>query len=466
MNEVLIDVPSTARYLEVSQSWVRRHLAELPHFRVGRLIRFKKKKLDEYLKNTGNKFPPLSEIFPRLDLSLEAYDKMLLKWRTELKGQTRWTYGIGSVVLRKTKNKEARFYIDYQIDSRRIRKVVKGARTRAEAVKVLSSEISDEYRRKHHFKHERKDISFNEMADLFLTKYSMLKKKSWKTSDWVYIRTLKPFFGRYKLSEITPLMIEDYSSRRLDTGIKNCSVNRELSCLRKIYNVAIDWNFAADNPVRKVKFFSENESVRERVLSPDEERKLFEVSSPRLISILNVALSTGMRKGEILGLQWKNVSLEKGEIRVVASKSGKDRILPINSALFEVLQALKRQNGQGEYVFENPDTRKPYVDIKRSFSTACKRAGIEDLRFHDLRHTFASRLVKRGVDLIIVKELLGHASVTTTQRYTHSRAEEKLRAVEALSQDPQTYGLRCQTSVKSDKPFLHDQLVNGVFSVN
>ncbi len=462
-----MDVSSTARYLDVSQSWVRRHLAELPHCRVGRrLIRLKKKELDDYLRNTVHKIPSFTEVLPKIDLSLEAYDKMFLKWRTELKGQTRWTYGIGSVVLRKTKNKEARYYIDYQIDSRRIRKAVKGARTRAEAVKVLSSEIADAYRRKHQFKLERKDISFNEMADLFLTKYSMKKKKSWKTSDWVYIRTLKPFFGSYKLSEITPLMIEDYSSQRLDTGIKNCSVNRELSCLRKIFNVGIDWNFASENPVSKVKFFSEAESLRERVLTLDEERRLFMTNSPRLASILTVALSTGMRKGEILGLQWKNVSLEKGEIRVVESKSGRDRILPVNSILFEVLQVLKRQNGNNVFVFENPDTKKPYVDIKRSFSTACKQARIEDLRFHDLRHTFASRLVKRGVDLMIVKELLGHASVTTTQRYTHSRAEEKLRAVEALSQDPQSYANRCQTSVKYEQNYHHDQLVNGVFSVN
>ena len=145
---------------------------------------------------------------------------------------------------------------------------------------------------------------------------------------------------------------------------------------------------------------------------------------------------------------------------------GRGIVLPINSSLFEVLQALKCQNGQNAFVFENPDTGKPYVDIKRSFSTACKRAGIEDLRFHDLRHTFASRLVKRGADLIIVKELLGHASVTTTQRYTHSQAEEKLRAVEKLNQNSLSNASRCQNSVKSEQKYPQVQLVNGVFSVN
>lgn len=84
-------------------------------------------------------------------------------------------------------------------------------------------------------------------------------------------------------------------------------------------------------------------------------------------------------------------------------------------------------------MFTNPDTGEPYTRIKRAFSTACERAGIEDLRFHDLRHTFASRLVRRGVDLVIVKELMGHASIVTTQRYLHSQASEKLQAVETLT---------------------------------
>lgn len=94
---------------------------------------------------------------------------------------------------------------------------------------------------------------------------------------------------------------------------------------------------------------------------------------------------------------------------------------------------LKSRNGQSEYVFTNPVPGIPYVDIKRSFCTACENADIEDLRFHDLKHTFATRLVRRGVDLVIIKELMGHASIVTTQRYLYSQADVKFQAVEVLT---------------------------------
>ena len=376
---------------------------------------------------------------------------------------TRWTYGIGSVVLRKTKNKEDRHYIHFQIDKHRVREVVKGARTRAEAVKVLNLKVADALRDtlrdKHNFKKENPEITFNEMADLYLKKYAMVKKKSWKKSDKTYISKMKPFFGDTKLldlNEITPLMIEGYISERLSTGIKKCSVNRELSCLRKIFNVAIDWGYANDNPVRKVKFFPENCNLRERVLTEEEEKQLFEAATPHLKPILAVALYTGMRRGEVLKLRWQHVDFEEREIIVVESKSGKARTLPINSFLFHLLYGLRLQDGKSEFVFVNHETGKPFVDIKRAFNGACKRAEIKDLRFHDIRHSFASRLARNGVDLNTVKELMGHASITTTQRYLHSQAKEKRQAVETLTGQAKNFDLECLECQKNGKSATAD----------
>ena len=404
------------------------------------------------MEEGSSKRSQIAEILPKFDLSLDGYDKLFLKRRTELKGQTRWTYGIGSVILRKTKNEEVKFYIDFQLDKLRVREVVKGARTRAEAVKVLNSKVADVLRGKYNFKKESPQIIFSEMADLYLEKYAKVKKsKSWKTSDWVYLRRLNPFFGRYKLSDVAPLLIEEYISERKSTGLKNSSINRELSCLRKIFNVAIDWDHAADNPVRKVKFLSENDSFRERVLRENEEVRLLEACSPHIKPIVMVALHTGMRKGEVLKLRWENITFEAGEIRITESKSGKGRFVPMNSVVFNLLLALKSRNGESEYVFPNPKTGKPYVDIKRAFNSACREACIEDFHFHDQRHHFASQLVKNAVDLNRVKELLGHSSIVTTQRYLHSQAEEKKEAVETLVKKAQRFDNKRQKSVKSSE---------------
>lgn len=419
-------------------------------------IRFRREEIEEWLARGSFKSFQLSELLPKLDLSLDGYDKLFLIGRTELKNQIRWRYGIGSVILRKTKNKEERYYIDYQVNGQRAREALKGIQSRAEAVKVLNTKVSDALKDQYEFKRKKK-VTFREMADLFLEKYSKVNKKSWKTSDWVYLRRLKPYFGSYILSKISPEMIEEYKSERLSTGIKKCSVNREISCMRKIYNVAISWGYATANPLKEVRFYSERENIRERVLSEEEEARLLNESSQHLRPILLVAINTGMRKGEIFKLRWKNVDFEEREIRIPESKSGRERRIPVNSRLYALLYALKSQNGNSDYVFTNPETGNPYCDIKRAFSGACRRSGIEDLRFHDLRHTFATRLVKRGIDLVIVKELMGHSSIVTTQRYLHSQAKEKLRAVETLAEKHQIPQFSCQMSVKypEDRALSH-----------
>jgi len=143
-----------------------------------------------------------------------------------------------------------------------------------------------------------------------------------------------------------------------------------------------------------------------------------------------------MRRGEILNLKWKQVDLAKRCIRVIHTKGGRDRVVPINALLYQELLKVKKQNVKSEYVFPNPKTGQPFTELKKSFKAACKRAGIEDLRFHDTRHSFATRLVESGADIVTVRDLLGHFSVRITQRYTHSNQKQKQRAVERLAGVP------------------------------
>jgi len=164
-----------------------------------------------------------------------------------------------------------------------------------------------------------------------------------------------------------------------------------------------------------------------------EEERLLEASSEHLRPILIVALNTGMRRGEILNLEWKQIDLNKRLIKVENTKSGNNRIIPVNESLYQELLKAKNMNGRSRFVFPNPETGQPYTEVKKSFKNACRKAMIDDMRFHDLRHTFATRLVESGVDLITVRDLLGHFSVRITQRYTHSSQKTKKEAVELLA---------------------------------
>ncbi|MDH4220866.1 MAG: site-specific integrase [Candidatus Aminicenantes bacterium] len=146
-----------------------------------------------------------------------------------------------------------------------------------------------------------------------------------------------------------------------------------------------------------------------------------------------------MRKAEIANLQWIQVDLINREIEVVRTKSGKKRVIPISEDLHQMLRLLREKKENSDFVFQYVDQktgkRKHLRFFRRSFENACRRAKIGGFTFHDLRHTFASRLVRAGVDLITVKDLLGHFSVRTTERYTHSNQEQKRKAVELLSKN-------------------------------
>jgi len=176
----------------------------------------------------------------------------------------------------------------------------------------------------------------------------------------------------------------------------------------------------------------------ERILAKEEEGRLLaaceSVRAPYLGSLETLALNTGMRKGEILSLQWAQVDLTNRLIHVRNGKTVQsDRRIPMNDTTFEVLLNLS-QRRKGDFVF--PSYRKPgdrFRDLKVGFMRAIRLAGIRQrLRFHDLRHTFATRLVRAGVDLITVQHLLGHAKISMTARYAHSLADDKIPAVRRL----------------------------------
>lgn len=216
--------------------------------------------------------------------------------------------------------------------------------------------------------------------------------------------------------------------------------------LKQMFNLAISWGKTKDNPVQKVKFLREVRGV-DRVLSSEEERALLQECVDHVKMAVILALNTGMRLGEVLSLTWLDVSLNKRVITVEKSKSGKTRSIPINSSLDEELHRYKRKVNHSDYLFFNDRTGRPIVSIKTGFVKAVRRAGIPACRFHDLRHTFATRLVLSGADPKTVSELLGHADIHMTMRYSHPTPEAKRAAVELL--DGHNLDTSCGSSEKA-----------------
>ena len=150
-----------------------------------------------------------------------------------------------------------------------------------------------------------------------------------------------------------------------------------------------------------------------------------------LKDIVALALNTGMRRGEILSLMWDQVDLKHGFILLDRTKNGERREIPMNETVKGIFQTAMRRLDIPS-VFYDPATGKPYGGIKRSFNTALRRAGIQDFRFHDLRHTFASHLVMSAVDITTVSRLLGRKSLTMTLCYSHLAPAHMVKAVNVL----------------------------------
>lgn len=273
---------------------------------------------------------------------------------------------------------------------------------------------------------------FDDFCKLFIDKHTVFKRSGWRDELTIH-RHLMPYFKNYHMSAISQKMIAEYKALRAKE-VKPATVNRELALLKTIFNKAIAWEMTERNPVKGVELFAEDNQI-ERILTEEEESQLLNACVDRLEylrSIITMALHTGMRRGELLSLKWTNVNLPFGQIVVEATsaKSKRRRPLPMNTAVRAVLEKLKVRAVSG-YVFSRPNG-KPYNKwtVYDDFEEVRQQAGIEGLRFHDLRHTFATRLSAKGVDIVTIKDLLGHSSITTTMRYAHSHSHRQ--AVELL----------------------------------
>jgi len=333
--------------------------------------------------------------------------------------------------------RNGKYYIDYY-DNRMQRHREYAGCTKREAEQALVIRKAEIAQNKFGIGNGRSHtIRLNALADRYL-EYKKAHITNTSRIETIF-RAMLPFFGNRFIDEITSLMVEDYKIKRSrhikrnGEKISPACVNRELACLKHMYTMAITWGFIEHNPAKGVKLFREN-NERLRYLTQDEAQRLVEAATPHLKPIIIMALNTGMRYGEIAALKWKDVDLDGRNITITRSKNGQMRKVPINENLYETLLAHKGDVPGDGYVFCQGGSGIPYKSVRKSFITATKAAGIDDFKFHDLRHTFASHLVMKGVGIATVKELLGHKTLAMTIRYSHLSDAHKKNAVNLVAE--------------------------------
>src|SRR5208283_1726113 len=260
------------------------------------------------------------------------------------------------------------------------------------------------------------------------------RHKAWKESGKCMSNHLSICLGEILVRDFTARHVEQFQSAEIARGKSPAYINRQVTLLKSMFTKAVDWDMCGEDVLRKVRKAKALKGVvnRLRYLSQDECRTLIDKCESHLKPIVSMALNTGMRKGEILGLKWDNVDLKHGFILLDKTKNGERREIPIDKTLRATFTAIARRLDL-PYVFFNPDTDLPYGDIKNAFNRAVRKAGIKDFHFHDLRHTFASHLVMAGVDITTVSKLLGHKSLTMTLRYSHLAPNHLQNAVNMLN---------------------------------
>jgi integrase len=302
------------------------------------------------------------------------------------------------------------------------------------------------------------------LGDLITKEYGPWVKANRKDGEATVAR-LESTFGEYltkPLPDVNAWIVEKWRSARLKAGRTPATVNRDLTALKACLSKAVEWELLEAHPLAKVKPSKVDTQGRVRYLSAKEDKALRKALQKRdtkmiaerkngnrwrtergqellheipgngfgdhLTPMVLLAMNTGLRRGELTSLEWSDIDLHGKQLTVRGgnAKSGRTRHVPLNAEALDVLKRYRRQHSGEGRLFD-------LTRVNKSFAALLEGAGIKELRFHDLRHSFASHLVMAGADLYVVKELLGHASIAMTERYSHLAPEHKAKAVALLN---------------------------------
>jgi integrase len=260
-------------------------------------------------------------------------------------------------------------------------------------------------------------------------------KRSWKCDKGLLRKHIEPIWGKKYLDQIPKADVIALMAKHRTTHAPG-SCNRLLILLRYLFSCSLKWEVPAikNNPTAGIPLMKED-NQKERYLSTDEAQRLYtqlqQSDNQMLQFIVPMLILTGARKREVLDARWEDFDFEHRHWRIHTTKLGKPRFVPMSDGVVNLLGSIPRFDC--EWVFPNPKTLKPYVSIFCSWNTTRSKANLQDVRIHDLRHSYASFLVNAGRSLYEVQRLLGHTQIKTTQRYAHLSHDTLLDATNSVN---------------------------------
>ena len=322
------------------------------------------------------------------------------------------------------------YYIDYRVRGVRKRERV-GFNKRA-AQEALESRLTDIRRQKFDGIFPEPTCTLAEIREQYFRVSKTTKsKRTHERERGIVEHRLIPFFDQTPLNQISPQEVEDYRSKRIGEGIAPATVNKEIQVLKHIVKKAVEWDKIRTNQIASVKPLK-TPPGRVRYLQMEQIPKLLAACPAWLRPIVLIDMNTGLRRGEILSLQKQDIDKKNRLVIIEKTKNNERKIIPMNQTVFETIDKLPTRM-QTTFLFSDNNGRPLSPDkVSMAFKRACKKAGLEDFRLHDLRHHFASYLTMGGQNQRTVQELLGHKDPKMTMRYSHLSPEHLRSAVESL----------------------------------